>query len=402
VDWQFTVPATLAIAALVLVVGRRLIEHVAFLRRYSIPEPVVGGLVTAILITVVHYAGVRVTFDTSLQPGLMLAFFATIGLGADARMLARGGVALLLFTGCVVAMLVMQNVIGVGAAWAMGIDPLIGLIAGSVTMSGGHGTGAAWGQKFAETFGLASAPGIALAAATFGLVMGGLIGGPVAGRLIEKLKANGAPLGVSETEALTHDAAESSGAFTPQRLTVTIFLIATSVAVGAAVSRLAENPTFTLPTFVWTLFVGALLRNGLALGKLHEIDGEALSFAGTVALSLFLAMALMSLRLWELAALALPMFAILALQAIGVALFTTFITFRVMGSNYEAAALVAGQCGFGLGATPTAIANMQAVTERYGHAPQAFIIVPVVGAFLIDLANAIVISAFAGVIPALR
>jgi Na+/glutamate symporter len=219
VDWQFTVPATLAIAALVLVVGRRLIEHVAFLRKYSIPEPVVGGLVTALLITIMHAGGVRITFDTSLQPGLMLAFFATIGLGADARMLARGGIALLLFTACVVAMLVMQNVIGVGAAWAMGIDPLIGLISGSVTMSGGHGTGAAWGQKFAETFGLAAAPGI---------------------------------------------------------------------------------------------------RNGLALAKWHEIDGEALSFAGTVSLSLFLAMALMSLRLWELAALALPMFAILALQAIGV------------------------------------------------------------------------------------
>ncbi len=401
-DWQFTVPATLALAALVLVVGRRLIEHVAFLRKYSIPEPVVGGLVAALLIAILHAGGVRITFDTSLQPGLMLAFFATIGLGADARMLARGGVALLLFTACVVAMLVMQNMIGVGAAWAMGIDPLIGLIAGSVTMSGGHGTGAAWGHKFAETFGLAAAPGIALAAATFGLVMGGLIGGPVAQRLIEKVKARGGPLGVSKIEALPHDAAESKGTFTPQRLTVTILLIAASVALGTAISRFAENPTFTLPVFVWTLFVGAVIRNGLAFAKLHEIDGEALSFAGTVSLSLFLAMALMSLRLWELAALALPMFAILALQAIGVALFTTFITFRVMGSNYEAAALVAGQCGFGLGATPTAIANMQAVCERYGYAPQAFIIVPVVGAFLIDIANAIVISGFAGVIPALR
>jgi glutamate:Na+ symporter, ESS family len=402
VDWQFSVPATLAIAALVLVIGRRLIEHIAFLRKYSIPEPVVGGLLAASLITLLHIFGVRVGFDTSLQPGLMLAFFATIGLGADARMLARGGVALLLFTACVVGMLIMQNVISVGAALAMGIDPLIGLIAGSVTMSGGHGTGAAWGQKFADTFGLAAAPGIALAAATFGLVMGGLIGGPVTHRLIERLKARGVPLGVSESEALSHDAAESAGAFTAQRLTVTILLIAASVALGTAISKLAENPTFTLPTFVWTLFVGAVIRNGLALAKLHEIDGEALSFAGTVALSLFLAMALMSLKLWELAALALPMFVILALQAIGVALFTTFITFRVMGSNYEAAALVAGQCGFGLGATPTAIANMQAVSERYGYAPQAFIIVPVVGAFLIDIANAIVISGFAGVIPALR
>jgi glutamate:Na+ symporter, ESS family len=402
VDWQFGVAATLALAALVLVVGRRLIERVAFLRKYSIPEPVVGGLLTALLISLLHAGGVHLAFDTSLQPGLMLAFFATIGLGADARMLARGGIGLVLFTACVVGMLVMQNLIGVGAAWALGIDPLIGLIAGSVTMSGGHGTGAAWGQKFAESFGLVTAPGIALAAATFGLMMGGLVGGPVAHRLIEKLKARGVPLGVSKNDALAHDAAESSASFTPQRLTVTILLIAAAVAIGSAISRLAENPTFTLPTFVWTLFVGAVIRNGLALASLHEIDGEALSFAGTVALSLFLAMALMSMRLWELAALALPMFLILALQATGVTLFTTFITFRVMGSNYEAAVLVAGQCGFGLGATPTAIANMQAVCERFGYAPQAFIIVPVVGAFLIDIANAIVISAFAGVIPALR
>jgi len=399
---QFGVPASLASAALVLVVGRWLLSRVAVLRKYSIPEPVVGGLVAALLMWLLHAGDVRLVFDTSLQPGLMLGFFATIGLGADARMLARGGKALLLFTACVVGMLAMQNVIGVGAALALGLDPLIGLIAGSVTMSGGHGTGAAWGQKFAETFGLAAAPGIALAAATFGLVMGGIIGGPVAHRLIERLRAAGAPLGVTKAEALPHDAAAASGAFTPQRLTVTILLIATSVALGTALSRLAENPTFTLPAFVWTLFVGAALRNALGLAKLHEIDGEALTFAGTVALSLFLAMALMSLRLWELAALALPIFVILALQAAGVALFTTLVTFRVMGSNYEAAALVAGQCGFGLGATPTAIANMQAVSERYGYAPQAFILVPVVGAFLIDLANAIVISGFAGFIPALR
>jgi len=402
VNWQFGVPATLAIAALVLVIGRSLIERIALLQKYSIPEPVVGGLVTALAIAAAHAGGASVSFDNSLQPGLMLAFFASVGLGADARMLARGGVALLLFTACVVGMLVMQNVIGVGAAWAMGIDPVIGLIAGSVTMSGGHGTGAAWGQKFAESFGLAAAPGIALAAATFGLVMGGLVGGPVAHRLIERLKASGAPLGVPKTEILTHDSAASTGAFTPQRLSVTILLLAGSVALGTALSRWVENPTFTLPSFVWTLLVGVLIRNALAAAKLHEIDGEALTFAGAISLSLFLAMALMSLRLWELAALALPMFVILALEAIGVALFTTLITFRVMGSGYEAATLVAGQCGFGLGATPTAIANMQAVCERYGYAPQAFILVPIVGAFLIDIANAIVISAFAGLVPALR
>jgi len=296
----------------------------------------------------------------------------------------------------------VQNVVGIAAAKAMGIDPLIGLIAGSVTMSGGHGTGAAWGQKFAESFGLTAAPGIALASATFGLIMGGLVGGPVAGRLVERLKAAGKPLGVQESATRTQDAAESNAPFGPQRLTFTIFLIAASMSLGAVLTGLTENPIFTLPSFVWTLFVGALLRNLLALAKLHEVDGSALAFAGNVALSLFLAMALMSLKLWQLATLALPMFVILALQATCVALYTTLVTFRVMGSNYDAAVLVAGQCGFGLGATPTAIANMHAISERYGYAPQAFILVPVVGAFLIDLANAVVISIFAGLLPALR
>ncbi|MEO8303169.1 MAG: sodium/glutamate symporter [Betaproteobacteria bacterium] len=396
------VPATLAVAGLVLIVGRRLIERIGFLREYAIPEPVVGGLVAALLVAVLHTTGARIAFDTSRQPGLMLAFFATIGLGADARMLARGGSALLLFTVCVVGMLVMENIIGVGAAKAMGVDPLVGLIAGSVTMAGGHGTGAAWGQRFADVFGLTEAPAVGLATATFGLIMGGVIGGPVAMRLIRRLQARGSPLGVSAAESLAHDAAEAAGPFTPERLTVTIILVATSVAVGSALSQWTENPVFTLPTFVWTLFVGAVLRNALALAKLHEIDGQALSFTGIVALSLFLAMALMSLRLWELASLALPMLLILALQAIGVALYTSLITFRVMGANYEAAVLVAGQCGFGLGATPTAIANIQAICARYGGAPQAFIIVPVVGAFLIDIANAIVISAFVSVVPVVR
>jgi len=395
-------PATIAVAGLVLVLGRFLIGRIDFLKRYAIPEPVVGGLVAALALTALHAVDVRVAFDTSPQPGLMLAFFATIGLGADARMLAKGGGALVLFTACVVGMLVVENVIGIGAAMAMGVDPLIGLIAGSVTMAGGHGTGAAWGQRFDEVFGVAEAPAVGLAAATFGLVMGGVIGGPVAIRLIRRLQAQGARLGLSVAEALADDAAEARTPFTADRLTITIVLIAASVAAGTALSRWTDNPVFTLPTFVWTLFVGALLRNALAYGRVHEVDGQALNFAGVVALSLFLAMALMSLRLWELASLALPMLAILALQAAGVALYTSLVTFRAMGADYDAAVLVAGQCGFGLGATPTAIANLQAVCNRYGAAPRAFIIVPVVGAFLIDLANALVISGFVYVMPLLR
>jgi ESS family glutamate:Na+ symporter len=398
---NLAIPATLAVAALVLIVGRRMIERIGPLRRYSIPEAVAGGLVAAILIALLKGVGLPVMFDTSLQPSLMLAFFATIGLGADVKMLARGGVALMLFTACVVGMLLMQNIVGVGAALAMGIDPVIGLIAGSVTMAGGHGTGAAWGQRFAESFGLAAAPSIALATATFGLIMGGLIGGPVAERLVRRLEAQGAPLGVAR--AVHPDAGvDAAEPFTPERLIFPILLITAAMALGGELSKLTENPKFTLPTFVWTLFAGALLRNVLAAAKLHAVDDEALTFTGSIALSLFLAMALMSLRLWELATLALPMLVILVLEATCVALFTTFITFRVMGQNYEAAALVAGQCGFGLGATPTAVANMQAVCRRHGYAPQAFILVPVVGAFLIDLANALVISGFAGIMDTIR
>ena len=401
-DVQLGVPSTLAIAALVLILGRTLVGRIGVLRKYSIPEAVAGGLVADLVVTALHALGLQISFDTSLQPGLMLAFFATIGLGADARMLAKGGIALMLFVACVIGMLIVENVIGVGVATALRIDPLIGLIAGSVTMAGGHGTGAAWGQRFADLFGLTEAPVVGLAAATFGLIMGGIIGGPLATRLIRGLQARGAPLGGPAGDVLAHDDAEAQDAFSAERLTVTIALIAASVAVGSALARTTVNPVFTLPPFVWTLFVGALLRNALALLRVHEIDGWAVSFTGTVALSLFLATALMSLRLWEIASVALPMLVILVLQAVGVALYTSLVTFRVMGSNYEAAVLVAGQCGFGLGATPTAIANLQAICARYGAAPQAFILVPVVGAFLIDIANAIVISGFVLVVPMLR
>ncbi len=392
---EFSVPATLALAALVLIVGRALINRVAFLQRYSIPAAVVGGLLAAVTAALLHVRGIHLAFDKSLQPSLMLAFFATVGLGADVRMLARGGKMLLIFTLAIIAMLVIQNLIGFGMAKMLGIDPLIGLIAGSITMAGGHGTGAAWGQKFADAYGLTAAPTLALAAATFGLVAGGLIGGPVSRRLVEQLAARGEPLGeTGGREARVTDEAEARGPITADRLIITILLITTCMVAGLNLVKWTDNPSFTLPTFVWTLFTGAVIRNLLALFRWHEVDSASLEFAGNISLSLFLAMALMSLRLWEVASLAGPMLIILILQVIAVALVATLITFPLTGRNYESAVLVAGQCGFGLGATPTAIANMQAVTEKFGYARQAFIVVPVVGAFLIDIINAIVIGGF--------
>lgn len=399
---EFGVPATLALAALVLATGRRVLDAVPALQRHSMPAAVVGGLIAAGLSGVSHAAGTDVVFAQGLQPGMMLAFFATVGLGADLRMLARGGSLLVRFAIAVLVMLIAQNVVGVLAARVLGVDPAIGLLVGSITMAGGHGTGAAWGAKFAETFGLSSAPGIGLAAATFGLVAGGLVGGPVARRLVERLAAQGRLLGASAGAARPQDGARASGPMTAERLTMTVLLVATCIVTGSWLGeRMADAPV-ALPPFVWTLLSGVVLRNLLAAARIHEVDDRALELAGQVSLGLFLALALMGLRLWEVAALAGPVLVIVALQVAVVVALATLLTFRLVGGDYEAAVLVGGQCGFGLGATPTAMANMQALTERFGHAPKAFVVVPIMGAFLIDLMNALVIGAFASVLPVLR
>jgi ESS family glutamate:Na+ symporter len=399
---EFGVPATLALAALVLATGRRVLQGVPLLQRHSIPAAVVGGLIAAGAAGALHAAGTDLSFAPGLQSGMMLAFFATIGLGADLRMLARGGSRLLRFASAVLLMLVAQNAVGVLAARALGVDPAIGLLAGSITMAGGHGTGAAWGAKFADSFGLQAAPGLALAAATFGLVAGGLVGGPVARRLVERLAAQGRPLGGAQAAAHPRDGAHATGPMTAERLTVTLLLVALCMAAGTWIgARMADAPV-TLPPFVWTLLCGVVLRNLLAAARAHEVDDHALDLAGQVSLGLFLALALMGLRLWEVAALAGPVLAIVALQVVVVTGLATVVTFRLVGGDYEAAVLVGGQCGFGLGATPTAMANMQALTERFGSAPNAFVIVPVMGAFLIDLMNALVIGAFVAALPVLR
>ncbi len=392
--YTFAGPAMIAIAALVLIVGRFITARVPFLAQYSIPQPVTGGLVAALLFLALHAAGLEVRFERAEQPYLMLAFFAAVGLGADVRVVARGGKALLLFLACVVAVLVLQNVVGVAVALATGQNPLLGLVAGSVAMSGGHGTAAAWGTRFESEYGMSGAVGIGLAAATFGLVAGGLLGGPVGRNLVDRLRAEGKPLGQEQHEA-PHDGAAAQGPVTADRIVVTLFLICVAIALGLAIAQWMRNPSFTLPSFVWVLLVGVVLRNLLSAARIHEIDETSLDFIASVSLSLYLATALMSLRLWELADLALPMLVILAAQIVLMYFFATMITFRVMGRNYDAALLSAAQCGFGLGATPTAMANMQALARRFGYSVRAFIIAPVIGAFLIDICNALVISGFA-------
>ncbi|WP_028622401.1 sodium/glutamate symporter [Pseudomonas sp. Ant30-3] len=384
---------TLVAASLVLLLGRGLVARIGFLRAYNIPEPVAGGLVVAVILLALRAFEIEVRFETSLQTPLMLAFFATIGLSADFASLKKGGRTVGIFLLAVIGLLVVQNAMGIGLATVLGLDPLMGLLTGSITLPGGHGTGAAWGATFSEKYGLASASELALASATFGLVLGGLIGGPVARLLIKRV----------QTPGLEHEKPRLPKGFeqpnkersiTPFSFIETLALISVSLLAGTLLNDLLRGTAFELPTFVCVLFVGVLLRNGLSAFGLYQVFEREVSVLGNVSLSLFLAIALMSLKLWDLAALALPIFTILAVQALVMALFAIFVTFRVMGSNYDAAVLAAGHCGFGLGATPTAIANMQAVTQRYGPSQTAFLVVPMVGAFFIDIVNVIVIKLY--------
>lgn len=386
---------TLTAACVVLLLGRQILARTRILRTYSIPEPVIGGLLVALLIFVLRsLSHIEMRFDTTLQTPLMFAFFATIGLNADLAALKSGGRAMVVFLSVVAGLLVMQDALGIALAWALGQERILGLLGASVTLSGGHGTGAAWAKVFAERHGLAAATEIAIACATFGLILGGLIGGPVARFLITRYRLVPKQESDDDASAAGFEQPKAVRPITADAVIETVALIAVCLAAGSALASWSNGTAFELPAFVWVLFVGVVLRNVLAIRGWYAVSELAVSMLGNVSLSLFLAMALMSLRLWDLASLALPLLAILAIQSIAMAGYAIFVTFRAMGRNYDAAVLAAGHCGFGLGATPTAIANMQAITERFGPSHLAFLVVPMVGAFFIDIANAIVIKLF--------
>ncbi len=389
---------TFVAASLVLLAGRLLVARIPALRTFSIPEPVAGGVTAALVLLAIHAAsGVAVRFDTTLQTPFMLAFFATIGLGADLRSLAAGGRTLVRFLAVVLAFLLVQNLVGIGMAKLLGLDPRVGLLAGSIALSGGHGTAAAWGAVFARD-GVPSAIEIGMAGATFGLVLGGVTGGPVAGWLLRHgHPAPGSDAG-SDAPPSGFEQPAAVRLITAPALVETLALIAVCLWLGTVAAGALAGTAFELPVFVPVLFVGVALRNGLSWVAGYEPFDRAVSVVGNVSLALFLAMALMTLRLWELAHLALPVLAILLVQAVLLAAWVVKVTYPAMGRTYDAVVLGAGQCGFGLGGTPTAIANMQAITNRFGPSRVAFVVVPLVGAFFLDLANAVTIKVFLSIL----
>jgi len=391
ITFDFDPVQTLGIAIVVLYAGMLVIRHTAFLRNNDIPIPVIGGLLFAV-ITGLAYGqfGLLLQFDMALKEPMMLAFFASIGLGADLRMLARGGPQLLLFGVICLAYLILQDGIGMLTAIGLDLHPLVGLLSGSITLSGGHGTGAAWAARFSDSANLAGAMELAMACATFGLILGGLIGGPVAGRLIRKHKLKPE----SRRPVMLDDTQGEEIPIDADNFLLSLFYIVVCLAGGKLLAAAMSGFAFTLPAFVWSLLIGVVIRNASVFHKHLRVHSESTGLIGNLSLSLFLAMALMSLQLWELLGLAGPLLVLLGVQVAGIVLFASFITFRFMGREYDAAVMAGGHCGFGLGATPTAVANMKALTRRFGPAPQAFLVVPLMGAFFIDLLNAIVIQGY--------
>ena len=409
---------TLILATLVLLMGRFLVKRIKFLEDFNIPEPVAGGLVAAIVVYILNTVwGYTFNFHQGLQTATMLMFFASIGLSADFSRLKAGGTPLLIFTIVVSVFIVLQDIVGVAMASVLGLDPLLGLVTGSIALTGGHGTAGAWGITLEEDYGVVGATTLGIAVATYGLVAGGIIGGPVARRLIRRLGLKPTPAnpnpsdiekvaGAQSLYSTKHDEdtahsnkeiferPDSIRFITASSTIETLALFAAALAFADVMTLLAADTWFELPTFVWALAGGVIIRNVLTTLFNFDMFDRSIDVFGNASLSLFLAMALLSLKLWQLTDLAGPVLIILLMQTAIMIIYVYLITFKVMGKDYDAAVLSAGHCGFGMGATPTAIANMQAVTDRYLPSPKAFLIVPMVGAFFVDIVNATILQIF--------
>jgi ESS family glutamate:Na+ symporter len=383
---------TLIVAILVLYLGRYINGRVALLRDYNIPEPVTGGLLASVLFGMIYwFAGVEVSFDMVNRDMLLIVFFTTIGLSSRIDVLREGGKSLFILLGLAVGYLFIQNVAGIGIAALTGSPPVLGLLTGSVSLSGGHGTAIAWAPTFESEYGISFAMEIGLACATFGLIFGGIVGGPIARFLVWKHK-----LSADQSGELTvgfrykeHEIIDVDG------ILKVLLVIAIAIGVGIHLNDLLQWAGLMLPDFVACLFAGIILTNSIPrfLPRYQWPTGtRSLALVSDLSLGLFLAMSLMSLQLWMLADLAGPMVVLLLVQVTLITCYSIFVVFRVLGSNYDAAVICSGYAGLALGATPTAIANMTAVTKSLGPAPRAFIVVPLVGAFFIDLSNALVIN----------
>src|SRR5215207_9241892 len=390
---------TLSLAGLVYFGGIQLRKRVGWLDRLNIPAAVVGGLFFTLLVMLLRERGIAVQLDTALQSTLSVAFFTSIGMSASLALLRVGGIQVLIFLILATFFCFVQNFTGIGIALGFGENPLLGVMAGSVTLVGGPATGLAFAPVF-EQAGLRGAGPLALTAATAGIVCGGLVGGPIGTYLIRRFHLK--PLGSGALAAQERESELESHSETlvvevnreDTSLMRNMAVLALAMGLGSLVSAYIQSLGVTMPGYIGAMLVASVLRNLDDGTRWLRIDQRAMEFMGNLALNIFLVVALMSLKLWELAGLALPLLVILVVQVILVLLFALAVSFRVMGKDYESAVMASGFIGFVLGTTANAVANMRALVARFGAAPRAFLVVPLVGAFFIDFANAIIITFF--------
>ena len=408
---------TAGIGAFALIVGMTLTRKVAFLQKFCVPSPVSGGIIFSLLTLALYgWFDVAVSFDGTLKDTFMLAFFTSVGFQSNLKVLRQGGKLLVIMLVLLVGLIALQNLMPMGITRIMGVDPLIGMAAGSISMTGGHGTAGGF-AKVLEEMGLHGAATIGMAAATFGLIAGSVIGGPLAEKIIrtklthEQMQVQAEELdpamaGIESDEASPTGRAKriSTNEQEFQQYAKASYCIIMVMGGGTLLSWLLARTGVTFPTYFGALILAAIVRNTIRFVRYKEngewvkaerlLDIERIISVGNICLSLFLGMAMISLRLWELQSLALPFIVILVSQVLMMAAFAYFVAFPLLGRDYDAAVLCAGMCGFGLGATPNAMANMSAVCYKYHYAVKPFLIVPIIGAMFADLINTGIITIF--------
>ena len=392
---QIDMYQTLAVSVLVLVLGQFLKKRINFLEKFCIPAPVIGGLLFAVLTCVCYSLGIaEFTFDDTLREVCMVFFFTSVGFQANLKVLKSGGKSLFIFLGLVVVLIVSQNFLALGVSKLLHLDPLVGLCTGSIPMVGGHGTAGAFGPVL-EDFDVKGATTICTAAATFGLIAGSLIGGPIGKRLIDRKKL--LDTAVAEDDSILVEDEKKHERHT-NMYAAAVFQLIIAVGIGTIISELLTKTGLTFPIYIGAMIAAAVIRNiGEYSGKFDIYMGEINNLGG-ICLSLFLGMAMITLKLWQLAELALPLIILLSAQLILMILFTYFVVFNVMGRDYDAAVLSAGTCGFGMGATPNAMANMQAICDRYVPSVKAYLIIPLIGSLFADFLNSLVITFFINIL----
>ena len=392
-ELKLNIFATMAIVCIIFYFGVYLRKKIKFLAKYCIPAPVIGGLMFAIVVFILKITNLMtISFDTTLQNIFMTVFFTSIGYTASLKVLKNGGIKVFVFLGLATILVLMQNAVGASLAKMFNLDPLLGLCTGSIPMVGGHGTAGSFGPML-EELGIKGATTVAFASATFGLVMGSFIGGYVAKNLIEKYNIKTPKESQDKSIPLSDFHEDDLAILCHKRLMNGSAFLFIAMGIGSIISGFIQDIGITFPSYIGAMLAAAIIRNICDYLKVN-IEEKEIEAWGSISLSYFLTMALMGLKLWELLDLALPLVVMLIAQVLLMGAFAYFVTFRIMGKNYDAAVFASANCGFGMGATPNAVANMDALTAKYGFTETPYFVVPLVGCLFIDFVNSACITLF--------